>query len=316
MLLALALALTLTAPPVRATTLPRTAVVGAPWHAVLRAARRPILVAAGPTILRVKATGGHGVFRVTVRFPSAGNWRLSAIAAGKASSLGAVSVDVPLGALLADPFTIAVDASGALVVGQRGTAPLVRIAGGRATELAHGLDVLHVATATSGTYVAAGDGAVYRVDGGTFVRVTPALDADSLAVDARGNVYVAIYDGFVKRIGPDGAVKTVASDLAHPHALALGPDDALYVADTENRRIRRIDLATGRSSTFGGDVGLTVSLAVAPDGTVYSADVARDGFGGGITATTAAGVTRRLVVDADANGVAVAADGTVYVNLW
>ena len=88
------------------------------------------------------------------------------------------------------------------------------------------------------------------------------------------------------------------------------------MADTENRRIRRIDLATGRITTFGGDVGITVALAAAPDGSIYSADVVRDGVGGGVTRTTPDGVTTRVVSATTANGVAVAPDGTVYVNLW
>ncbi len=77
--------------------------------------------------------------------------------------------------------------------------------------------------------------------------------------------------------------------------MAIGKDGALYIADTENRRIRRVDLATGRITTFGGDVGITVSLAVGPDGSIYSADVVRDGAGGGVTRTTPDGETTRIL---------------------
>jgi sugar lactone lactonase YvrE len=183
------------------------------------------------------------------------------------------------------------------------------------------------------TYVAGRDGAVYRVDGSSFTRVTEPMDADWVAGDAAGNLYVTIYAGYVKRIAPDGTVTTLAGNgtegytgdggaataatLDHPHAVVVGQDNALYVADTENRHIRRIDLAGGRITTYGGDVGLTVALAVGPDGSVYSADVVRDGAGGGITRTApGGGLTVRMLNSAASNGVAVTSEGNVYVNLW
>jgi trimeric autotransporter adhesin len=234
--------------------------------------------------------------------------------------------------LLRDPITLAVAGDGSLVVGQLREGPLVRLAGGRATTLADGLGVFHVYVAGGATYVAARDGAVYRVDGSSFTRVSPAMDASAVAVDAAGNLYVTLYVGWIKKVALDGTITTIAGDgtegyagdggpatearIFHPHSVALGADGALYLADTENRRIRRIDLATGRITTFGGDVGLTVSVAAAPDGSIYSADVVRDGAGGGVTRTTPDGVTRRILSLRTANGVAVAPGGTVYVNAW
>lgn len=158
------------------------------------------------------------------------------------------------------------------------------------------------------------------------------MDASAVAVDAAGNLYVAIYVGFIKKIAADGPVSTLvgngtegysgdggpasAATIFHPHSVAIGNDGALYVADTENRHIRRVDLATGRITTFGGDVGITVALAVGPDGSIYSADAVRNRSGGGVTRTTPAGVTTRIVSSPGANGVAVTPGGTVYVNLW
>jgi len=234
--------------------------------------------------------------------------------------------------LIVDPMTIAVEPLGELLVGQLRQGDLLRIAGGRATRVAGGIGVFHVAVADARTYVAGRDGAVYRVDGSSLARLTPPMDASSVAVDAGGNLYVTLYVGWVKKIAPDGAVTTIAGDgtegytgdggpataakIFHPHSLAIGRDGALYVADTENRRIRRIDLVTGRITTFGGDVAITVSLAAGPDGSIYSADVVRDGAGGGVTRTTPNGETTRIVSSTLVNGVGVAGDGTVYVNEW
>jgi hypothetical protein len=320
-------------PPVRATSLPRAAVVGTPWQVVLRAQQAPTLVASGPASLRVKAAGRKGVFRAALSFPRAGTWRIAATVRGRTTPLGTVTVDVARDPAIVDPIGIAVEPSGAILVAQLRRSPLLRIAGGRAVSAGEGPGGFFQLTVTGSTAYAAGrDGAVYRLGGTTLERVSPALDADAVVADAAGNLYVAIYAGFVKRIAADGTVTTVAGDgtegyagdggpavaakLFHPHAIVLGRDGALYVADTENRRLRRIDLATGRITTFGGDVGLTVSLAVAPDGSIYSADVVRDGTGGGITRTAADGTTTRLLTHPAVNGVAVAADGTVYVNRW
>lgn len=317
-------------PPVRVVTLPRTGVVGTAWQVVLRATKAPTVVATGPATLRAKATGKRGVFRATLRFTRAGTWRIAATLGGRTTRLGVVAVDVARQPLLNNPFTVAVVPSGSLLVGQLDRGPLVRVSGGRAAVAASGLGIFHVTTAPSGAaYVAGDDGAVHRLEGNRFVRVTEPMDASSVAVDQAGNLYVALYRGWIKRIAPDGTVATLAGDgtegysgdggpataaqLFHPHSIALGPDGALYVADTENRRIRRIDLATGRISTLGGDVGLVVSVAVAPDGTVYCADIVRGGAGGGVTSITPQGTATALMRAPDTNGVAVGGDGTLYV---
>jgi hypothetical protein len=94
--------------------------------------------------------------------------------------------------------------------------------------------------------------------------------AGAIEIDASGNLYVA--DTWNNRIryidwaaqtittiagtgtagfSGDGGAATAAT-LNHPRDVELGPDGALYVADTNNNVIRRIDLAQGTISTVAG----------------------------------------------------------------
>jgi len=93
----------------------------------------------------------------------------------------------------------------------------------------------------------------------------------SITVDAEGRVYlVDTYNQRIRRIdftagtvttiagngtagfSGDGGPATMAS-LNHPRDLELGPDGRLYVADTNNHRVRVIDLSTGIITTFAGN---------------------------------------------------------------
>jgi hypothetical protein len=324
------------APKVHAVSVPRHAVKGVAWRAVVSVSppARATLRATGPKTIAVplRSTKRRGRYQATLRFPFAGNWRVAVTVGKRTTRLGSVAVDVPRDPLVRDPITIAAEPTGSLVAGQLRAAPVLRIAHARASKVADGPGVFHVYVAGSTVYAAGRDGVVYRLDGSTLTPLTPPMDASAVAVDAAGNLYVTLYAGWIKKVAPDGAVTTVAGNgtegysgdggpatsaqLFHPHSVAIGTDGALYIADTENRRIRRVDLATGRISTLGGDVGITVSLAVGPDGSIYSADVVRDGAGGGLTRTTPGGSTKRILRSATANGVAVAPDGAVYVNQW
>jgi len=325
------------APRVHAVSVPRHAVKGVPWRAIVAVSRpaTATLRATGPTTLtvRLRPTKRHGRYQATLRFPFAGSWRISVRAGKRTTRLGSVSVDVPRDPLVKDPITIAAEPQGSLVVGQLRAGPtILRIAHARARKLADGPGVFHVYVAGGKTYAAGRDAVVYRLDGPSLTPLTPPLDASAVAVDAAGNLYFTVYVGWVKKVAPNGRVSVVAGNgtegysgdgglataaqLFHPHSLAIGRDGALYIADTENRHIRRVDLATGRITSFGGDVGITVSLAVGPDGSIYSADVQRDGTGGGVRRTTPAGATTRILTSRTVNGVAVAPDGAVYVNQW
>jgi RHS repeat-associated protein len=136
----------------------------------------------------------------------------------------------------------------------------------------------------------------------------------SVAVGPDGDLYIAD-SGYhqIRRVDSDGIISMVAgryrghdcnagvqyggfsgdggpatqADLNAPHDLAFGPDDSLYIADTQNSRIRRVSVdgmistvAGNGSRGFNGDGGLATQaslysptgVTIGPDGSLYIAD--------------------------------------------
>lgn len=86
--------------------------------------------------------------------------------------------------------------------------------------------------------------------------------------DAAGNLYIVEYTNHVWRITPNGIISALAGDgqkgskgdggpaidaqLNVPHSLAVDPSGDVYIADTGNYKVRKIDGKTGVITTFAG----------------------------------------------------------------
>ncbi|MEO8799780.1 MAG: hypothetical protein ABI551_17935, partial [Polyangiaceae bacterium] len=158
-------------------------------------------------------------------------------------------------------------------------------------------------------------------------------------IDASGIVTTIAGNGTAGFSGDGGPAKN--AQLSSPFDVALGRDGSIYIADSGNRRVRKITpngvistVAGTGNDAYDGDGGPATSasirephgLAVGPDGSLYVTDtvaenlrrITADG-----TITTIAGAnpagTHDVVGPASAaalsypSGVTVAPDGTIYV---
>lgn len=215
---------------------------------------------------------------------------------------------------------------------------------------------------------------VRRVDGRTISTIAgtgeggnsgdggPAIEAKTtchgVAIVADGTVLIAaIENNNVRKVDPAGTISTLAGNGARgysgdggpamqaqlngPWDVDVGPDGAIYIADTGNHRIRRVDTA-GRISTVAGtgtsgsagDGGPAIQaqlngprdVAVGPDGALYVADgenhrVRRVDTAGRISTVAGAGTAGSAgdggpATQAQLNtphGVDIDADGIVYI---
>lgn len=98
---------------------------------------------------------------------------------------------------------------------------------------------------------------------------TALVEPFAVAKDRAGNLYICEHKGQkITRVDPAGTASRFAGTgepgyggdggpaaeaaFTDPHGLLIGPDNRMYVADTQNHRIRRIDLRTGIITTIAG----------------------------------------------------------------
>jgi hypothetical protein len=98
--------------------------------------------------------------------------------------------------------------------------------------------------------------------GGIAVNATTLFIADTLsnrvrAVDLASGMIDTIVGTGDEGSGGDGG-QAAAAQLSKPRDLEIGPDGHLYIADTDNNRIRAVDLETGviRTVAGTGELGL------------------------------------------------------------
>jgi trimeric autotransporter adhesin len=211
---------------------------------------------------------------------------------GNSASASAQSID--------DPTSVAPDDVGGLYVSSK-----------------HQNRIYHVAADGQIRLVAGSGTSGYSGDGG---KATSAqlYYPNVVAVDSGGNLYIA--DGFnyrVRKVTPAGVISTVAGNgkegfsgdgdkatsaqLSNPHGVAVDSAGNLYIADTDNNRIRKVTpagvmttVAGNEKEGFSGDGGQGVAAqlrapeAVAVDsaGNLYIAD----SFNNRIRKVTPAGV--------------------------
>jgi uncharacterized protein (TIGR03437 family) len=172
-------------------------------------------------------------------------------------------------ATFSGPAAVAVDASGAVHVADLNNGRVRRfVVGGAITTFA-------------GTATSVGDGG-------------PSIDArldspNGVAVDGSGNLYIAdISANRVRKVTPSGTVTTLAGNgqagyggdngpssstiLNMPYSVAVDSAGNVYIADSANGRIRRVNATTGIIATFaGGGSGTYTGPGTGGDGSLATA---------------------------------------------
>ena len=179
---------------------------------------------------------------------------------------------------VASPGPLALDPSGALVIGDRALKRVVRfdLRTKRRTVLASGFPEAIVGVAYDDLgrlYVSAGD-RVYRIEGkrkvvvaGTGVRghsgdggpatVASLGGAGGVDVDHDEAIAIAEYDNWIRVVDPVGSISTAAGNggegyagdggparealMGHPHDVLWRRDGVLLIADSHNGVLRRVD---------------------------------------------------------------------------
>lgn len=253
---------------------------GGPARSALLAAPESVAVDAAGNIFiadtwnhRIRKVGRDGVINTV---------------AGKGTSGYGGDGGPAVSAELFSPETLAVDAKGNLFIGESGNHRIRRV----------GPDGVITTVAGNG---ASGDGG----DGGPASAAQLAFPR-GLAVDAAGNVYIGEGESGnrVRKVSPSGIITTAAGNgaagfggdgglataaqLSNPRSIAVDAAGNLFIADTHNHRIRKVNrdgiittVAGNGTAGSGGDGGPATSaqlnfpqdMTVDASGNLFIADL-------------------------------------------
>ncbi|MDH3598173.1 MAG: hypothetical protein OEU26_00885 [Candidatus Tectomicrobia bacterium] len=117
-----------------------------------------------------------------------------------------------------------------------------------------------------------------------------------------------VRNGRVVRVSKTGEVKTVARDLQRPEGLRLGPEDKIYVAETNMGRI--LEIAPGQTKVIVAGLHEPDQIAFGPDGALWITEDQRPGrvlrYQAGVLEVIAEGMKAP-------QGIAFGRDNTVYI---
>jgi trimeric autotransporter adhesin len=176
-------------------------------------------------------------------------------------------------AQLNDPRNVTVDSSGNLYIADAGNARIRKVSNGVITTIAG-----------NGTYGFSGDNGP-----ATSAQLSGRFEGLGIAVDSKGNLYIADFDNSRVRKVSSGVITTVAGNgtqgfsgdngpatnaqLMYPTAVAVDATGNLYIADVNGQRIRRVSngvitsVAGNGTAGFSGDSGPATSAQLSnPDG--------------------------------------------------
>lgn len=231
---------------------------------------------------------------------SAQGYIISTVAGGSPYITSIGDGQAATNAFLNSPNSVAVDTAGNLYIADSGGNAIRKVT---------------AATGVISTFAGTG-GAGFSGDGGPAV-YAQLHGPGGITLDAGGNLYISdLFNNRLRKVDTQGVITTVAGSsntlstgigdggaatsaaLSFPRGLAVDSSGSLYIADSGNRRVRKVD-TNGIISTVAGN-GRTGSVGSVGDGgaatsaTLTPAGLALDGAGNLFIADSADSLIRKV----------------------